>query len=508
MDNGQLSRRSIRRKIFTFGLFPVIALLILAVVSYRYLSVLGQSAENIMSRHYASIKAAQQARQVLDENRNLALTFMFKGDPKVLAHLELHALSDSLTICQQHVTATDEREIVALLAQHYLHYSEIVSRLTSGASQMLPVEELMLLTTELNGGINRLVEVNEREMERAEQQTRILAARAQRDNVLLLLAAGGLIILLNYSLAHRISQPLQHLITALTKSHKGENRYPKLPVQSDDEIGLLTAEFNLLFQSLANYDQHNATILAAERMKVRRAEEAKSRFIADLSHQLKTPMTSLAMSVNLLYEKRGTLSEEKTALLLETAKEDCGRLANMLNELLNLARLDAMIQPAVLERLEVHKLIHESVKTLEKMAEEKGIHLELAVAPNLPPITVDSRRFPWIITNLVGNSLRYTDRGGKIVITAEWRTGYFHFQCIDNGCGISAENLPYIFDRYSQFAEREKLGTIGLGLAIVKEVISQHGGDIKAESRLGQGTIFTFWIPDHLEGTHAKSPAD
>jgi signal transduction histidine kinase len=219
-------------------------------------------------------------------------------------------------------------------------------------------------------------------------------------------------------------------------------------------------------------------------------------------------MTSLAMSVNLLHEKRNRLSHEQIAVLLETAKEDCGRMANLLNELVDIARLEAMIKPAVREKLDVLNLLHECLKPLKKHAEEKGVRLDLDVKPDLPPITLDSRRFPWVLTNLVGNALRYTDRGGLIAIKVERRQGFFHFQCSDDGCGIDPRNLPHIFDRYTQFSEREKLGTIGLGLAIVKEIIEQHGGDIIAESRPGQGTLFTFWIPEHLEEINGKSAAD
>jgi signal transduction histidine kinase len=265
----------------------------------------------------------------------------------------------------------------------------------------------------------------------------------------------------------------------------------------------LTEEFNCLFKSLADYDHHNAAILAAEKLKVHQTEEAKTRFIADLSHQLKTPMTSLAMSVGLLHERRERLSAERTAVLLETAKDDCGRLVNLINELVDIARLEAMIKPAVLEKLDVTKLIRECLKPLEKQAEEKGIRLILQIEPDLPPITLDSLRFPWVLTNLVGNALRYTESGGLVTITVQHRQGRFYFQCIDDGCGIDPQYLPRIFDRYTQFSERGKIGTIGLGLAIVKEIIERHGGDITAQSRPGHGATFSFWVPEQQEKINA-----
>jgi len=117
-------------------------------------------------------------------------------------------------------------------------------------------------------------------------------------------------------------------------------------------------------------------------------------------------------------------------------------------------------------------------------------------------------RFPWVITNLVSKALRHTPGGGQVSIKVEHHGGKVLFSCRDNGCGIDPENLPRIFERYTQFSEREKLGTVGLGLAIVKEVVEQHGGDILAESTPGQGTTFTFWVPAPLENGDAQRPVD
>jgi hypothetical protein len=106
------TRRPIRLKIFAVSLLPVIALLVVAFTSYRHLNALGRSAEHIMSRNYMSIKAAQQARQALEENRNHVLAFMFREEPGVLASLELHVLTEALAICRAHIAEHGENLIV------------------------------------------------------------------------------------------------------------------------------------------------------------------------------------------------------------------------------------------------------------------------------------------------------------------------------------------------------------------------------------------------------------
>ena len=506
MKENLIIRRPIRIKIFFISLLPVMALVLVAVINYRYLHSLGQSAERIMSRNYTSIKAAQQARQVLEENRNRVLAFMFRKEPDILKALELEELEKALAVCRAHIAESGENLIVDAFADNYQHYRTAVRHIVL-AEGPLQTQEFMDLTASIVADINALVDVNERGMELAEQDTRRLALRAQRHSLLFLFATIGLIILLSYWLSFRVAKPIRRLAQSLADSRQGGDRYPYLPVTSEDEIGLLTAEFNSLFKSLSEYDHHNTTILAAEKQKVRHAEEARSRFIADLSHQLKTPMTSLAMSISLLHEKRDKLSAEQVDVLLETAKDDCSRMTGLINELVDIARLEAMIKPAVLEQLDVTKLIRECLKPLEKHAEDKGVKLKLDIEPDLPPITLDSLRFPWVLTNLVGNALRYTETGGEITLKVERRQGSFYFQCSDSGCGIDPQHLTRIFDRYSQFSEREKLGTIGLGLAIVKEIIEQHGGDISAQSRPGQGTAFTFWIPEQTGVTDAQSTA-
>ncbi len=497
---------SIRNKIFFVSLMPVVAIVVVAAINYQHLNSLGKSAERIMSRNYSSIKAAQQARQVLEENRNRVLAFMFQAEPGPLESLETKDLAEALEVCRQHIAESGEKGVVDNLLETYQNYSRTVGSL-SGISKPFPAEDFIRHTTDLVTNLNALVELNERGMEQAEKETRELGQRAQRHSLLFLFGTIAWIILLNYALSFRVARPIRMLARQLAATRQGGERYPCMPVLSNDETGLLTEEFNRLFKNLAEYDQHNAAILTAEKEKVRYAEEAKTRFIADLSHQLKTPMTSLIMGVNLLHEKRDRLSEERVHILIETARDDCSRLANLINELVDISRLEAMIKPAVREWLDVAKLINECLKPLLQHAVEKEIRLSIDIAADLPAIFLDSMRFPWIITNLVGNALRYTPSGGQIKLTVERRMGRFYFQCSDDGCGIDPLFLPHIFDRYTQFSEREKLGTIGLGLAIVKEVIEQHGGDITAESSPGQGTVFTFWIPEHLEDFDATSSA-
>jgi len=216
-------------------------------------------------------------------------------------------------------------------------------------------------------------------------------------------------------------------------------------------------------------------------------------------------MTSLSMSIGLLHERGGQLGGEKRAKLLKTAQEECMRLSSLVNELVDISRLETMTRPRHKETLDVAIVMEECLAPLMKQAEQKGVMLQIEIAEGLPKLTIDSFRFPWVITNLVGNALRYTERGGYIRFHVHQSGSRFYFKCSDTGSGIEAHYLPHIFDRFSQFSERGKSGTIGLGLAIVKDVIEQHRGDIRVESSPGKGTTFVFWIPAEEGKGYEKS---
>ncbi|MBP9599653.1 MAG: HAMP domain-containing histidine kinase [Desulfobacter sp.] len=498
-----IPRRSIKFKIFLVSLLPTIALIAAAFLNHQYLTILGESAEQILSKNYKSIKAGQESRKLLEEIRNLFLAPVNRKER--LADIPpglVKKISDALDICRDNITEKGELELIDRLLESYSQYKKAASLLDKRKSKVWNEQEIFdifAITAEMILTIDELVSVNEQAMERAEIETRTLAGEAQRNAVIFF----GIIIVtlssLNYFFSHRIVMPIIKLADQLSKIKEGSGDYPDMAIKADDEIGVLAGAFNQLFQRISHYDNHRDNIIAAEKEKVRQSEEAKVRFIADISHQLKTPMTSLSMSLGLLHSRGEKLIPEKQKKLYDTAFDDCSRLATLINELVDVSRLETMSQPRPKETLNIKMVITESVAPLVKQAEKKGISIHLDIPDSLPDVTIDSFRFPWVITNLIGNALRYTSKGAIILFRAYRQGQRCYFQCSDTGEGIKPEYLPHIFDRFTQFSERGKSGTVGLGLAIVKDIIDQHGGDIKVKSRVGEGTVFTFWIPGSIK---------
>lgn len=502
---------SIRTKIFLGIIIPALILICVLYLDYVHLNALGRSADLILSENYRSIKACHQIRKLLEYQQYFIIAGMLDHHRTEPINLEAvkRQIDQNLKICQDNVTETGERELITKLLATYQQYESLFASLlpnhkkrkTSAGS----FAQLFDLYTTLTGDLDEVINLNERAMEEAEKETRLMARQAQKYSIVLLIAALCFTMIYSYVLSSKISRPLVHLTESLATVKEGAGRYPQFPITTKDEIGSLTEEFNRLFERLQVYDQLTADQLTVERLKVRQAEEAKARFLADLSHQLKTPMTSLSMSVGILVRKLGDTVTGRYRQLLETAEEDCKRLTALINELVDLARVDAMLKPWPKEVLQVEEIVDSCLRPLLPQAEEKGVELRVEFAPDLPPIAVDSFRFPWVITNLMGNAIRYTEPGGVVAIRVTKQGSRIYFHCADTGRGIEEKYLPKIFDRFSQFSEREKMGAIGLGLAIGKDIIEQHGGDITVHSEVGKGTTFTFWLPIQSETEDAKS---
>lgn len=498
-------RFSIKTKIFLVIMAPSLLLFLVIYLDYRNLNALGRSAELILSKNYKSIRSAQQIRQRVEENRNTVIRDVFLGRKTFPGKLQLSGdILRFLNVCRDNITESGERPIIDQLFKKYSEYQTLLTALSeSGRDRNDPSQSsrryyhFISLTSLLISDINALVLINEKAMEAAEQETKRIASAALISSIGLLIIAIVFIAFFSYMLSARLSRPLTRLAGILSEIKEGSGHYPQIPVTTNDEIGFLSSEFNRLFDRLKVYDRLSHDKLTAEKLKVRQTEEAKARFIADLSHQLKTPMTSLSMSIGMLTEKMNQMAPDTVRKLLETTREDNARLAVLINELVDITRLDGMKRPGTRERLNIEKVIHECLRPLLRQAEEKKIRLHIDVAADLPLIAIDSLRFPWVITNLLGNAIRYTDPAGEISFQVRKQEDRYYFICSDTGVGIEEKYLSKIFERFTQFSERERSGTIGLGLAIVKEVVEQHGGSIRVDSKIGYGTTFTFWIPSN-----------
>ena len=238
-----------------------------------------------------------------------------------------------------------------------------------------------------------------------------------------------------------------------------------------------------------------AAVVLSDVTRFRLIDQLKSDMVATVSHELKTPLTGIQMAVHLLLEEAvGPLNPKQVELML-AARQDSERLLAMVNDLLDLTRIEQGRLKLVLQPVAPADLIAEAVERFEPRSRDQGVALKGTVAFGLPPVPVDRERIEHVFDNLVTNALAHTGRGGSIELTAERDGQGVRFAVRDTGTGIPAEYLSRIFDKFFRLPGSRPGEGAGLGLAIAREIVTAHGGQIEVESQLGQGTRFTFTVP-------------
>ena len=234
-------------------------------------------------------------------------------------------------------------------------------------------------------------------------------------------------------------------------------------------------------------------------------QELKRSAVTTVSHQLRNPLTSIRMSLHLLLEEKlGALNPQQTELLL-TAREESERLTGIVEELLDLGRMESGQTMLEIERMPPHQLVQDSLEPFQVEARDKGIRLANTVPDDLPEVLGDVKRLQHVMSNLLSNALRFTGPGGAVSVSAEPETGMVRFAVTDTGTGIAADDLNRVFEPFYRVPGQEKPTGIGLGLAIVKEIIKTHGGSVGVDSTPGKGSTFWFTLP---QGGIASPPAD
>jgi PAS domain S-box-containing protein len=238
-----------------------------------------------------------------------------------------------------------------------------------------------------------------------------------------------------------------------------------------------------------------AAVLLQDVTRLRLLDQVKSNLVATASHELKTPLTSLRLAVHLLLEEAvGPLTPKQTELLLD-ARENSERLLAVVNNLLDLARLEQGWRQLDVRPVAPGDLLEAAAEEARPRARDKGVELTVEVPPDLPPVAVDAARLGNALGNLLDNALTYTDRGGKITLSVAAASDSVTLSVADTGLGIPPEHLPHLFEKFFRVPGRSRGGGTGLGLAIVNEIVVAHGGNVACESRSGAGTTFRITLP-------------
>jgi signal transduction histidine kinase len=291
--------------------------------------------------------------------------------------------------------------------------------------------------------------------------------------------------------------------SAVEAMKRGASDYLTKPLNLDETIIRIqkALEDRQRFVRLKEF----ADQLEKANQELRRIDVIKSEFVSVASHELRTPLAAIKTAVQLMLSgKTGEINENQTKFL-SMAERNINRLTNILNDLLNLSRIESGKIELKFQNLELKGIIELTASSLRPQADGKSIRIEVEIPEQLPGVYGDPEKIEQILTNIIGNAIKFTPDGGKILITAKFFSqeragGPRHMVAIsvrDTGIGIPPEHLDTIFEKFHQVESsihRSVSGT-GLGLAITKGLVEAHQGVIWVESEVGKGSTFTFTLP-------------
>jgi len=223
----------------------------------------------------------------------------------------------------------------------------------------------------------------------------------------------------------------------------------------------------------------------------------QSDLVSEMVHELRTPLTSIVAYSELLLRDDVKVTSQRS--FVETILQESTRLTTMINDFLELARLQSGRARLAHEPVDVAALVRDCISVLLPQAQQKSIRLETSLASDLPAVKGDPGRLKQVLMNLLSNAVKYTAPGGRVETQAARANNSVRIAIKDSGRGIAAADLPHIFDKFYRVADSEGWATgTGLGLSITKEIVEAHGGKIDVHSQVGVGTTFTLTIPiDH-----------
>jgi len=226
-------------------------------------------------------------------------------------------------------------------------------------------------------------------------------------------------------------------------------------------------------------------------------DRMKSDFVAAVSHETRTPLTSVKGALELLSDERYFQNNDQQTKLLTIAHANAERMLLLINDILDFSKLESASLSMTIERQRLEPVIEQAAHNLRLLIEERRIHLEIQLPGDLPDVLVDAHRIAQVLTNLLSNAIKFSPANGQIQVSARAHEDGIVIEVRDHGDGIAPRDLPKLFRKFQQIdsSSTRRAGGTGLGLVISKGIVEQHGGQIGVTSELGKGSAFWFTVP-------------
>ncbi len=604
--------KSISGKIYTGFILVIIILLLVALWSINNFSQLSSAINNIMEENYRSIQSSENMIEAIERQDSAILLILSGQETEGLAAFRNYEQEflKWFSRAEDNITIAGENQIISELNEKYTEFLikfDEFRELQGDQRQQFYNEDYSEQFFETKEKIRELRSINQDEMITAQQAADFRAGRAMLSTALISIAGIIIAILSGFYLTKRILAPVEQLQSGIQRV-AAKNFEEKLPVNSEDEIGELTEEFNKMIDKLQEYENLNVRKLLAEKEKseaivnhisspllvtdaennlilfnqeskelfdlqdedlnkhflevinnqelfacitgekecekneagtpvleleksgsknyykilnkrvhneinsdsnklkfsvtlleditrLKEIDQLKSDFISTVSHEFRTPLTSITMALNMLIaEDLGEINTDQQELL-QNSLDDCDRLTNLVEDLLDLSKMESGKIELDIRAVKLKQLTQNTIKHFENQAEEKSIKLYIDDISDDLNVEVDPNKISWVISNLVGNALRYTGEGDEIKISASQRGNLAYVEVYDTGEGIKKSDLSRIFEKFYRSESNESKTGSGLGLTIAKEIITAHNGRIWVDSEKGSWTRFTFSLP-------------
>ena len=604
---------SIRQKLLLGfgGLLLIVAAM--GFVTIRQIDSLGGAIDVILRQNYRSVLACQEMAESLDHiDSGVLFTFTGhydQGMANIRQHNEefLHALQLELG----NITLPGEHQKAIQIKALFTEYTRVIFRVTDPTvslserqnryfSDLLPLVQRMKLLA------GEVLEMNQSNMQRANNTAWKMAASAHNNVLVAIIASAFIALLFSYRSHQWILMPIKKLIASAEEIRKG-NLDLVLDTTSNDEIGQLSRSFNEMaatlrkirksdkealvltrkatqevfkvlpspiavldsdgkvevstesaehyfglkpgvnvsdlgrewllqlwqkalrqgslaesaegngfIQHFADNQEHffqpmavpipagdeslgfaGTALIFKDVTKEHEQLELKRSVISTVSHQLRTPLTSLRMSIHLLLEERIGKLNEKQADLLLAARDESERLVHIIDDLLDINRIESGMAHLDIKAVSPSHLGIEGLELFLVPARDQGVSIVNNIPDGLPDVMADFDSIRYVFANLLSNALRFTSPGGTVTISAVEDQNNIRFSVADTGEGISPEHMEHLFEQFYRVPGQQQKSGIGLGLSIVKEIVEAHGGKVSAESVYTKGSVFHFILPLH-----------
>ncbi|MGC1198221.1 MAG: response regulator [Geitlerinemataceae cyanobacterium] len=325
-----------------------------------------------------------------------------------------------------------------------------------------------------------------------------------RTTILLCLVALFIAAIVGILTARWVVRPIRRLNTSAKAIARGDWD-KQVNLDRSDEVGELAKSFN----SMAEQLQRSFTDLETKNAELQRLDTLKDEFLANTSHELRTPLNAtIGIVESMLDGATGELSEVQRKNLLLVAQSG-HRLANLVNDILDFSKLEHNTIELQLKPIGVREIVEVILTLCQALVGKKNIQLVNTISPNLPPVTADENRLQQILYNLVGNAIKFTERG-MIGVSAQLlpqSPSLLQITVSDTGIGIAKDQFDRLFESFEQAdgSTARQYGGTGLGLAVTKKLVELHGGEITVASSLGSGSQFIFTLP--VDRGSPNSPA-